>query len=374
MEIRHKIFGKNLLINLEPANSESKILRDELKIYPTFSLEERVNLRINFKKEIKAPEIESINPSIHESINNGFIIVLGSLKVYFKFIAGELSELDFSYISKEGKLLNIAKRWKNMQYASEREAIGQLFHELILVPIALLSSENSVVHSSAVETEKGDIILFGGTGGVGKTSIELELCKNHKCSFFSDDICIVNKNGNAFPNLAFPKVYAYNVKGNSKLQSEMFKRSDFLNKLHWNIHSKRGLDKVRRRVSPSIFYGNYKNQATPLKHFVVLFRDNVNKMTWEPITGIQAAKLNTIVMNSEYWILYQQIFWHEYNREANNTLPITTFSNLAEKNNKNLIAALEGKKSYLIRIPQNISHKDYKTTMVNILKNELKLI
>ena len=94
-----------------------------------------------------------------------------------------------------------------------------MHRELLQQPLNV--SDLSLIHASGVVLSNGKAILLGGTGGIGKTSLELELCLNEKASFLTDDIAVIDKEGFLWPNLSFPKIYGYNLAGNKALKRQL---------------------------------------------------------------------------------------------------------------------------------------------------------
>ena len=127
-----------------------------------------------------------------------------------------------------------------------------------------------MLHSSAVMTPAPDkgAVLFGGTGGVGKTSLEIELCKHHNCSFLTDDIAVISNIGEIFPNLAYSEIYGYNIKGDKKTQKEIFRGKSIVNRFFFWLHSLRGDQYVRRRINPEVFYGNIQTEEVKIKSYL----------------------------------------------------------------------------------------------------------
>jgi hypothetical protein len=244
------------------------------------------------------------------------------------------------------------------QFSNRKESIGFIFHELVLIPSAFFSPDLTVVHASAIDDD--GVVLFGGTGGVGKTSLELELCYNQGKSFFADDIVIIDKNGIAYPNLSFPKIYAYNLTDNEQIRKTIFSNAGVLDKIHW--HSRKLINPaiVRRRVNPVNLYRKVTRHTKKIKTFYVLVKDGtVQSVTMHKITPEEAAVLNRLVLETEYHIIYKHLLWDEYNSIVNKKEARLTYSGLADKIENNFLQALTGVEAFIIKIPLNIGHKEY---------------
>lgn len=372
MELGYRIFGKNIGLNLDGL-PEAYLLKSELDLYPSQS-GERKDLVISYISEFDPSTVEQANPSIHHSLSKGFGAVMGTCEVQFLFEKYQLDEVNFSFVNKkENKFWKAFEKLRSIQYLTDREAIGQVFHELILVPSIFFDPSLVMVHASGVVTPTNETILFAGTGGVGKTSLELELCLNQNCHFLSDDICIVNEEGEAFPNLAYPKVYAYNVNGTGSLRKSVFKERKALDKLHWYLMTKRGLHKARRRISPKDLYGQVAKEGSRLDKYIVLSREKVNKIQLEILDPGVAAKLNARVIQSEYGVFLNHIYWHQYNCYLAGTEPYHTADQIFNTMEYSLTQALKGCKVYKLKIPVDLDHTKFVKQVINILRDEVHI-
>ncbi|MGI9543358.1 MAG: hypothetical protein ACR2MX_08870 [Cyclobacteriaceae bacterium] len=372
MELAHRIFGKNIKIDLNGL-PEAHLLQSELDLYPSISVEEK-DLVISHVSEFDHQAVERANPSAHRSLTSGFGAIMGTSEVQFLFENDLLDQVNFSFVSqKESKFLKALEKLRSIQYLTDREAIGQVFHELILVPSVFFDPSLVMVHASGVVTPKNETILFAGTGGVGKTSLELELCINQNCHFLSDDICIVSDKGKAYPNLAYPKVYAYNMNGNTSLKKAVFKKRNALDKLQWYLMSKRGLHKARRRISPRDFYGEVVTEGSQLDKYIVLSREKVNDIQLEILEANVAAKLNARVIQSEYGVFLNHIYWHQYNCYLAGTEPYCTSDKIFNNMEHSLTQGLNKCQVYKLKIPVDLDHTKFVKRAVSILSEELQI-
>lgn len=366
MNNRYIIFGKVVEVNTIDS-LEGKILHDELSIYP--NTKEPFDIQINYLEELDEKVVVNSNPSIHQLLENGIEFAMKPTVIRYTFNNGNIKHIDFA-IKKSSRLRSLIIKCLNIQFTSHHEAIGQWFHEYILVPLGFHFEKLAVVHSSAVQTKGGKSILFGGTGGVGKTSLEIELCRNHQASFLADDISIVTYDGLVHPNLAYPKVYGYNIVGNKKLKGEVFKRTSLLNRLHFFVHSKRGSQYVRRRMSPVIFYGDAIREGVPVDSYLILSKSNVDQLIFEEIDVAKAVLLTQQVISREYGVYFDHIAWHEYNSTINDEKPTLTVDAMLEKNQSVLNSVFaKMKKIYLVKIPLTINHDVFKTEMMTKMKS-----
>ena len=364
-----KIFGFNILFELDDS-IESSVLMEELGCYPKSSSQDHdLIIQYEVKGAIADDELSS-NPSSHTLYCDGFSMKTNNITARFIFDSSNLNKVIFSYNRGSGFIFKTVQKWSHIQFRHEREAIGQIVHEFILVPINFFLSNRAIIHASAVITQPGKLLMFGGTGGVGKTSLELELCRNHGCSFFADDICVADDSGNVFPNLSYPKIYGYNLINNDALRRELIRGYNLSDRVHWKLHSLRGLDKVRRRVSPFTIYKKVTRQAHLINGFFILNRTNVNLLEVKEIDNDFSSRLNTEVIKAEYQIVFQHLFWHRYNTLINKSEAITTFDDTMNKNIDVLSNCLNksGGKSYLINIPMHLSNIELKEQISSELK------
>ncbi|MFT6866810.1 MAG: hypothetical protein ACJA08_001648 [Cyclobacteriaceae bacterium] len=365
------IFGKAIRINSHD-RLISDILEKELSIYPSAS-ELEVSILIDHVYKVDNSGSLSSNPSIHFLTKNGFIYGMGPVVARFYFDAGKVNHVQFS-IQPSGFVMRTLRKWMNIQFTSHKEAVGQWLHEHILVPLAFTDPELSVIHASAVQTNKGKTLVFGGTGGVGKTSLEITLCRNEDCSFIADDICIMDKEGSVYPNLAYPKIYAYNIEGNHAVKKAIFKGRGAADKIHFKLHELRGKKFIRRRISPEIFYGKTINTKSPKASFFILFRDQSAEITFEKITTKKAAYLNALVISREYNGFFDHLVWNEYNAIGTEADLNLSYEKVIERGTKVLESGLSVMdECWLVRIPSTIAHTDYQTQMVKRLK-EMDLV
>ena len=77
------------------------------------------------------------------------------------------------------------------------------------------------IHGSAIISENKNVFIFSGTGGIGKTFLEMSFILKDNYGFFADDIVLIGDNCSAFANYAFPKIYQYNVKQQTR---QIFKK------------------------------------------------------------------------------------------------------------------------------------------------------
>lgn len=361
---KYHILGKVFEINTAES-FEGNILHQELDLYPQVDQKTTSDIVINYLDKLEKKEVLLRNPSSHAYYEDSFRIELINASIEFYFNGNKLTQIDFC-IKQGNKIRAIANKWFSYQFTNRKESIGFIFHELILIPSAFFFPDLTIVHASAINSNGA--VLFGGTGGVGKTSLELELCNNEGNSFFADDIVVVNNNGDAYPNLSYPKIYGYNLINNDELRKKLFSKAGILNKVHWNTRKSINPAIVRRRVNPIELYGNVTNQPKKLRSFYVLVKDGkVNEIEIQKISPEEASELNKLVIETEYQIFYKHILWDEFNSKIANKDARISYNELINRIEKNLLKALDGKETFLIKIPMHMNHKDFLRQISSIL-------
>lgn len=348
---------KNEIIN--------NVITEQLSYYPIFTANEEPDTIINFHKDLSHHNVVKKNPSLHIEIKNGFIAEYPTYKVAFYFRNNKLN-IDFVVKHSGNFLLAGIRKFINIEFATREERIAQTLFEGVLIPSLFFDKDKLLIHSSGF-SKNNSAILVGGTGGSGKTSLEIELCLNRNYSFLNDDIAVIDNKGILMPNLAHPKIYGYNLVGNQKLKRMLFLNQSLFDKIHWWINNKIfGPSKVRRRL----FLKNnlkYTNQRLPLKKYFILSKENIDHVAIEQIPSKQTSSLHLNIILAEYSVFLNHIFWHEFNSTLDNDNPIITYAALRKNILLNSEKVFNTTKNYIIRIPLKIDHTQF-------LKDTIKLI
>ncbi|MCM8535311.1 MAG: hypothetical protein NE334_05190 [Lentisphaeraceae bacterium] len=366
--MKKEIFGKCIQII-----SENKciydILTSELRHYR--DAEQRsIDCQIIFSGELSVSRY-SVNPSSHKTFKKGFIADYG---VYQVMCSKEDSLIKFEIkidkvITFKNRVSNFLRTYDNNLYF---DIIGQVLHELILVPYAHFIKDLAVVHASAFRIQNSTV-LISGTGGVGKTSLELNFCNDLGASFLSDDICLLESSGKIKPNFSYPKIYGYNT-FDLVIKKKLLKGRSFLDRLQWYYRYKLfGPNKVRRRVDPVEFYSSPVEYDNKLTHFFLLFKDNsVRTICIEKLSLNDAVNSNIEIMKSEYNIFYNHLAWHKYNCINSSFNEILDLDSVFENWRVALSNALKNVNIYRLRIPENIDHQvlvsDLQKKILNVIE------
>jgi hypothetical protein len=171
------IFGRTVVVE-SVGGAAGRALMDELAVYPEADIGGPPEFTIRHGPSDR-PGVGLVNPSSHHHLDDGFQASYGSADVRFRLREGRLVRVEFALKPDPKRLLRWIARWRNIQFSTKSEAIGQIFHELVLLPAIYFDRDRFLIHAAGVEAPTGGVTLIGGTGGVGKTSLEIELCRNH---------------------------------------------------------------------------------------------------------------------------------------------------------------------------------------------------
>jgi hypothetical protein len=339
----------------------SEKLAEELSLYTQTNHGEKYDFIISVNQS-HPDEILSKNPSVHITLKHGFIAQFQGYSVSWQKQNGMI-HINLKYNA--GK--NFSKKVRNIQNYHPYEHVGQIFHEGVLVPSLLLFSDDvAAVHASAVANDEG-CLCFGGTGGVGKTSLLLSAVLKNNYKFYSDDIAFIDTKGMLWPNFAYPKIYAYNTIGQPDLLKKIFSVNGPIDRLQWEYKKRlRGNTKARRRVSPKIFFGETSSDPVKATDFLFLFRKNQNIYSVESIKSEKIQSMNLQVILSEYADLFRHVHWHETNSLVLDEEPIVSMEAFRKSYCLRLKKGLNETKMSVFNIPFNEGLVDFKKLLTLI--------
>ncbi len=357
------IFGKNVQFVIQDKRVKKNLL-EELKLYENAQTK-KIDVEVIFVKKMIELKTQYISPSIHITVENGFFANYGTCKVLY------LQE-DTLKIYIEIPDTKWFIKFISVDFKTAVAAVGTILHELVLVPMTYFFNDLTLVHASSFKNiSSGKTYMIGGTGGVGKTSIELLFCRKDNYSFISDDIAVVDADGNIYPNLSFPKIYAYNVSDNKEFEKVVLSNDSLMGKFQWNFIKKvRGSSRVRRRLSPLKLYKNIENSKTLIGDYIILSKNSIiNEIKVEKIKFIDDVVENTFnVIDNEYYIFHNHIRWHEYNCLINNIEPIIKLEDIVKKSKNILNKCFSKTDNYYIKLPKNLGHKEFLETIEEYIK------
>lgn len=360
-EANKLIFGKKYNFKSHP--NYAHLLLESLQAYTDFN-SELADVFVYIDEEFTFEEtLLSNNPKIYFRYESSFTTDFGNIKVTWKISKDKQLSI---YMSFPKKFLNrnTLNEWAfkliSIEFGTKLEIFEQILHELVLVPSTYFLKNLVPIHASAVAFN-GNAVLFAGTGGTGKTSTILSLRDNERVSFLSDDITIIGENGYIFPNLAWPKIYGYNLKDDKKLKSLIFRDRNIIDKMHFNLRNKISPDRVRRKIRPEILYSSLALEGAKLRTVFYLFRHNVSSLSIEKIEIDRAVDISIKIMETEYATFHRFLEWEKINFWSNkNISKILIDLNTVKKNwKKSLHSYFKNISLELVSIPITMSNNDF---------------
>lgn len=352
--LKKEIFGKNYSFIVDDGMVET--VRESVDLYPD-STAVKVDVSITLSK-IPEEKLVSRNPSIFTKYNDGFMTHFPSCQILWKFNAKEKSlNVTVFLIQNFSKAKKFYSRLRSMEYATDTESFQQLLHELVLVPSVYFFSDLSIIHAAAISID-GKATLMAGTGGTGKTSALLALRKKQNIGFVTDDIAILSKNGMVYPNLAWPKVYGYNLSSYIGKEEVLNNRS-LVDRLHFNLKLKLNPRTVRRKVRPDILYPTVNVHPVPLGKVLYLIRDNSAKIHSKPLPAATAVDMGLHIMKTEYDVFHRHLEWDSYNALAMGVAPSLRVEDVFNNWKNNLNTAFSQATIESLHIPVEEKHEDY---------------
>ena len=183
--MKKEIFGKKVLVTVSENLPEvRKILEAELRFYKNWYTNNEPDVKISIYKSTSAiPKILQQNPKNHFEFDGGFGIDYGPYMIFWKISKPLEITLVFK---KRGFLRKILEKIISVQFTYTEQAIGQIIHENILVPLTFFFNDIAPIHGASIVVNDR-VIIFGGTGGAGKSSILLRLSESDSCLLYTSD-------------------------------------------------------------------------------------------------------------------------------------------------------------------------------------------
>lgn len=350
-----KIFGKNY--KFQVSEDLYPILCESTELYKSVD-ESNIDVFINITTEPVDKAVISRNPSIHSLYPNGLHTKFGIYDIYWQRGANARLEITFHYTKSKG-FKSVIRKYRHMECPSESENFEQVLHELVLVPSSYFFEELMPIHASTV-CVNGKTIMFAGTGGVGKSSAMLAVKDIQGSSFVADDITVVNSHGNAFGNMAWPKIYGYNCTGTT-IADLILDGRNFLDKVQFKIKNQINPSAVRRKIKPNLLYSTVSSTSSQVDTIYYLFKENVKEITVSDLENETIKKMTISVIESEYSIFHNHINWHQYNILGANEESGSIISMDMVKGNWGVVldGFFSNVKRKKISIPLDIGHTEY---------------
>ncbi|WP_159522061.1 hypothetical protein [Sunxiuqinia indica] len=303
------------------------------------------------------------NPSSHKLLKDGFTAKYPKYTICYYYKNSKL-KIEVRLFKQGNKAIEYLKKLYNIQYENIEERLTQIIWENCLYPAVYFFPEYTLVHCSGFSYNNEEALLLGGTGGVGKTSLELELAKNENFGFLNDDIAILNKTGQVYPNLSWPKIYAYNLVHNKKIKDLIFANRSIDDKLAWKI--KKGIfgsSKVRRTINPSELFSKATSLSpVPLKKYIFLSRGNYSKLKLKKFNTEKVAELNVSVLKTEFSDFEKHLNWHYFNSVLADKKPIIDLEVVHRNWLKLNHDIFKDVACYIMEIPISMPHNRFKSS------------
>jgi len=362
MDIRKNIFGQSVSFNTDNSRIFSA-LDSVLTLYPDSVNKAYINIEINIDNYIKIENLLHNNPKNHFTYYDGFGIEYGEFFIYHQ-ISKKINIKCFI------KKINFFKQFRSIGFSNLEDSLSLLIHEFILLPIMNFIPQYAPLHVSAFKSNKtGDLLLFGGTGGVGKTSLELLFCGELNYSFVADDMVVVNTNSEVYPNLSYPKIYAYNLEFNESMTNTLLKGRGLMDIAHWYIRKKvKGLSSVRRSVAVDKLYKTFEVDKVKATKYYFLFRTNtVSEIKVESVSKDMAISNSIRILKNEFYpTFYRKIDLYEYNCIlGKGTSPLVSMVDIENNLNQVFNQFFNEVDSFIIKIPLKMKEKDFLTFFTN---------
>ncbi|MGI8659225.1 MAG: hypothetical protein ACR2K4_10750 [Candidatus Limnocylindria bacterium] len=359
-----EIFGHSTLVTADKGIA-AQFLQHELSIYPKSASGPTRHFAVTYRSP---PDGGLPNPALHVTQPDGFVARFPSASLHYRFDGARFSGVGIHLPAPLGGPRAIRSRWRSIQFAAQEEAVGQLFHELAAVPALYFDGDRLPLHASAFDVPGAGMTLIGGTGGVGKTTLALDLCLRHDAVFAADDVAVVGTDGLVHPNLAYPKIYAYNVQDDEALEKRVLGTASRLEQLQWKWRlRRRGPSQVRRRVSPMVLYGRVAPSPSPARRYFILVREHRAGFGSDAISARIAADMSGSILRAEYDTFHRHLEWHAFNAVAAGMTPRIRvdehFAHLRELAS----AILDDVDCRIIRVPMNLSHADLRRGLATLV-------
>jgi hypothetical protein len=363
--LRKIVFGRTIEFILDDEH-ESRYAAHELSLYPDAPQSTASDLRITDTFHRNVNPI-AVNPSVHTEYEDGFAADFGNTLVAFFFRNGALSKIEYVSRRPTHGLRSWMEKARSRQYTTNAEAIGQRLHELVLVPASLLMGASAALHAAALKAPDGEALIVGGTGGVGKTTAQLNLCIHHAYRFMADDITIVDGTGRVWPNYAYPKIYNYNLARDAAMAGLVMRDRGPVDRMHWHLYRLLAPRGLRRRLSPDALSSPLDGNPSRLGRYVILMRSNVEAPTALRIPVRHACRLSAEILHTEYGIFFRHLRWHAFNRWGSGRDPFVTVETLMSRWCNLCEGALAKADCELVFVPHGYAHEQYLNHVIPLL-------
>ena len=324
--MKKKIFGKTFEIRFPP--SHESLVSETFALY-TDAGASPVDVSVEIGIKQVSETVYFNNPKIHFTYPHGMETRFPQTSVRWYPCVNEGPALRVSIDIHECYQGGVLRKILSPEFPTCIEWFQQVVHELLLIPAVYFLRDLAPIHAACVSL--GDkVVAFTGTGGVGKSSAMLAFRKYSSASFLSDDILIVDPGGNAYGNMAWPKIYGYNLT-DPLLKSQVFFERGLFDRLLFEVRRRINPARVRRKVKPDRLYEAVAPDGMPLTHIVNLVRGTGRDCEVRELAPETLARMSELVLFPEYAVFHQHLYWEEYNALAGGAAPALTMGEVIER-------------------------------------------
>lgn len=300
-----KFIVTNIPIELSGSGEVYNNISKELSGFPETKEDAEVCFTINTKKLEVPPDVTVASDIFY----NARYFALKSTPLKFE-IKGRIFEKEplevnvYPAIPRK-RTFRTRERFRDWNFFTIEETLAKNFVYNIfdfVMELKLLVNSSSFIHASSLEKD-GKAILFVAAGGIGKTSIMMQMLKKEGWKYLADDLSIIDSNGRVYFNPKYIQIYPYNIKNDFELYNLLIKGRGALDRLHWSYRKLRyGEASVRRRVDPRVFFGPGKvSSSAQVAKVINLVRTNVNDFEIDEIApdviSIMASEILSLEIN-----------------------------------------------------------------------------
>ncbi len=165
---------------------------------------------------------------------------------------------------------------------------------------AILEKDASYLHASTC-CRDGRAIALVAWGGIGKTTSVLKLVTDDGWQYLSDDLGLIDGDGQVWRTPRRLQIYAYNVAGQPDLFDRVMGGRGPVDRVNWHWRLFRfGAKRVRRRIGAEELFGpELVGESAPLDKAIFLERADVDKMEWTELNADELAHRSATILIDE---------------------------------------------------------------------------
>ncbi|TXC63386.1 hypothetical protein [Sphingosinicella ginsenosidimutans] len=163
-----------------------------------------------------------------------------------------------------------------------------------------LQRGQTLVHASSCANRDGALLLMAW-GGIGKTSSLIQLLNEGSWQFLSDDLGIIDREGQLFRSPLKMQIYPYSLAGEDELSRGLMRGRSIMDRAQWVARRRLlGPKSVRRRVHPEDLFGKDRGAVSaPVTRAIMLRRSNVSQCVFRAMPIASAAEMSAHILEYE---------------------------------------------------------------------------